>query len=382
MRSFIPARKAPQSFPVSFLGHYATADYSPKRVTSDDVSELADDDQPRRPTMHDVAALAGVALSSVSRALGNHPDVSKRMRRRVLEAANELGYEPNFLAQSLRTGSTQAVGFVVRDIANPFFATIANGAERYLRERGYVMLLVNSDGDPDIDASHINVLRRRRVDGLILSIAAEDHQPTLDALAGMRSPIVLVDRELPDLDVSAVLCDHYNGVRAATEDLIAHGHRRIALITGPSNVRPVRERVRGMSAALAAHGIDDDPALVNLGAFGGSFPYDSMSALLDAAEPPTAVLTGGVQVTLGAMRALSHRNLTPGEDIGFVALDELDMLEIARPALSVVTRDPHRIGAEAARLLLAAAAGEPAQRIVLPTEYHRRTTPTVDSPAG
>jgi LacI family transcriptional regulator len=344
---------------------------------SDDSLDLSDDDEPRRPTMHDVAARAGVALSSVSRALGNHPDVSKRMRRRVLEAATELGYEPNFLAQSLRTGSTQTIGFVVRDIANPFFAAIANGAERFLRERGYVMLLVNSDGDPDLDADHINALRRRRVDGLILNIVAEDHQPTLAAIAGLRSPIVLVDRDIPELDISAVLCDHYSGVRAATEDLIAHGHRRIALISGQRNVRPVRERIRGMSAALSAHDIDEDPSLINLGPFGGSFPYDRMLSLLDSDNPPTAVLTGGVQVTLGAMRALTHRNLAAGRDIGFVALDELDMLEIAQPAVSVVARDPQRIGAEAARLLLAAAAGEATQRIVLPTEYHPRAIPTI-----
>ena len=221
------------------------------------------------------------------------------------------------------------------------------------------------------------MLRRRRVDGLILSITAEDHRPTLDAIAGLRSPIVLVDREIPTLDVSAVLCDHHSGVYAATEDLIAHGHRRIALITGPRSVRPVRERIRGMTAALGDHGLDADASLVNVGAFGGSFPYDRMIDLLHADEPPTAVLTGGVQVTLGALRALAHEHLTPGRDIGFVALDELDILEITQPAVSVVTRDPQRIGAEAARLLLAAAAGEPAQRVVLPTEYVARATPTI-----
>jgi LacI family transcriptional regulator len=335
------------------------------------------DDEPRRPTMHDVAARAGVALSSVSRALGNHPDVSKRMRRRVLEAAAELGYEPNFLAQSLRTGSTQTIGFIVRDIANPFLAAIANGAERFLRERGYVMLLVNSDGDPEIDADHINVLRRRRVDGLMLNIVAENHQPTLDAIAAVKAPIALVDRDLPDLGASAVLCDHYAGVRAATEDLVAHGHRRIAFISGNREVRPVRERMRGMTDALQANGVEHDAGLVRLGPFGGSFAYDQMHDLLASPSPPTAVLTGGVQVTIGAMRALAHRQLTAGRDIGFVALDELDMLEIVQPAVSVVTRDPQRMGAEAARLLIAAAAGEAPQRVVLPTEYHPRSTPSV-----
>ncbi len=128
-----------------------------------------DDEVPRRPTMHDVAARAGVALSSVSRALSDHPDVSKKMRRRVHDAASELGYEPNFLAQSLRTGSTYTIGFLIRDIANPFFAAMANGAEHFLRQRGFVMLLVNSDGDSEVEANHINVLRRRRVDGMILN---------------------------------------------------------------------------------------------------------------------------------------------------------------------------------------------------------------------
>jgi LacI family transcriptional regulator len=345
-------------------------------MTFDDRRDDAED-EPRRPTMHDVAARAGVALSSVSRALGNHPDVSKRMRRRVLEAAAELGYEPNFLAQSLRTGNTQMIGFIVRDIANPFLAAIANGAEKYLRERGYVMLLVNSDGDPDIDADHINVLRRRRVDGLMLNIVAENHQPTLDAIAAVDAPIALVDRDLPHLRASAVLCDHYGGVRAATEDLIAHGHRRIALISGQRDVRPVRERMRGMTDALDAHNVAHDPSLVRLGPFGGSFAYDQMNDLLDAVAPPTAVLTGGVQVTLGAMRALAHRQMSAGRDIGFVALDELDMLDIVQPAVSVVARDPRRMGAEAARLLLGAAAGEPPQQVILPTEYHARSTPDV-----
>lgn len=333
------------------------------------------DDEPRRPTMHDVAARAGVALSSVSRALGNHPDVSKRMRRRVLEAAAALGYEPNFLAQSLRTGSTHTIGFVVRDISNPFLAAIANGAEKYLRQRGYVMLLVNSDGDPDIDADHINVLRRRRVDGLMLNLVAEDHQPTLDAIAAVESPIALVDREVPGLAASAVLCDHYTGVRAATEDLLDHGHRRIALISGQQDLRPVRERMRGMADAFANRGLEQDPALVSLGSFEGSFAYERVNAMLDSPGPPTAVLTGGVQTTLGAMRALAHRHLFAGRDIGFVALDELDLLEIVQPAVSVVARDPGRMGAEAARLLLAATAGGVPETVVLPTEYHARSTP-------
>ncbi len=349
-----------------------------ERHPSDDVF-LDDDEDVRRPTMSDVASLAGVALSSVSRALGNHPDVSKKMRRRVLEASRELGYEPNFLAQSLRTGTTRTVGFVVRDIANPYFAAIANGAERHLRREGYVMLLVNSDGEPDLDAEHIHVLRRRRVDGLILNIVDEDHQPTIDAIASLTSSFVLVDREIEGVEASAVLCDHYQGVRAATEDLIAHGHRRIALISGRDSVRPVRQRIRGMTAAFDAAGLDVDDALVRLGSFSSEYAYSQMSELLDLSRPPTAVLSGGVQVTIGAMRALAHRGMRPGSEIGFVALDELDILDVVQPPVSSVRRDPQRMGDEAARLLLARAAGGEPQQVTIPTVYQPRATPTVSS---
>lgn len=338
-----------------------------------------DDDDARPPTMHDVAARAGVALSSVSRALSDHPDVSKKMRRRVHEAARELGYEPNFLAQSLRTGSTHMIGFLIRDIANPFFAAMANGAENFVRQRGFVMLLVNSDGDPDVEANHINVLRRRRVDGLILNLVTEDHEPTLEALATLETPYVLVDRTLPGTVASAVLCDHYTGVRSATEDLLAHGHRRIALVTGQRSVRPVRERLRGLQDAFSVAGLSHDDRLLALGSFGGDFARQQTHALLDHDEPPTAILTGGAQVTIGALKALAERGIVAGRDIAMVALDELDLLEIVQPAISVVSRDPHRMGSEAGRLLLDAAAGQPPQTVLLPTIYSPRSTPRIEA---
>jgi LacI family transcriptional regulator, galactose operon repressor len=340
-------------------------------------STLDDEEEVRRPTMHDVAARAGVALSSVSRALSDHPDVSKKMRRRVQQAARELGYEPNFLAQSLRTGSTSTVGFLIRDIANPFFAAMANGAEHYLRDRGFVMLLVNSDGDSDVEANHISVLRRRRVDGLILNLVAEDHQPTLAALANLETPYVLVDRTVPGTEASAVLCDHYTGVRAATEDLLAHGHRRVALVSGPSNVRPVRERLRGVQDALTMAGIAHDDQLLGLGSFDSDFARRQTHALLDQPDPPTAILAGGAQVTIGTLKALVERGIVAGRDIAVVALDEVDALEIVQPAISVVSRDPQRMGSEAARLLLDAAAGKRPQTVLLPTTYTPRSTPRI-----
>src|SRR5215218_5814177 len=165
--------------------------------------------------MREVADRAGVAMSSVSRVLSNHPDVSAGMRVRVMAAVEELGYKPDLLAQSLRRRETLSVGFVVGDISNPLLAEIVMGSELALREAGYSMLLTSSLGDPELDVAHIRLFEQRRVDGLILSLADERHPPTLATLERSELPIVLVDRELPaSIEASRALSDHRAGMKA------------------------------------------------------------------------------------------------------------------------------------------------------------------------
>lgn len=328
----------------------------------------------RRATMHDVAERAGVALSSVSRALSDHPDVSSKMRDRVKSVASELGYEPDLLAQSLRRGSTNTIGFVVRDIANPFFAEIANGSEHVLRRSGHSMLLTNSDGDIELEAEHTKVLRRRRVDGLILSLVSETEGSTIDLLHSTNMSLVLLDREVEGVEAGSVLSDHYTGVRAAVNDLVSMGHRRIALISGSPTIRPTRERIRGLTDAMADHGLAVDPGLILTGSFDADFARRETTGLLDASEPPTAVVTGGVQSTLGALEAMVDRGVIAGEDVAFVACDELRFFDVFRPPLSVVARNPERIGAEAAKLLLGMNGGGRPHVVTVPTEYRRRAS--------
>src|SRR5215218_5250120 len=209
-----------------------------------------------RPGMREVAQLAGVAISSVSRVVTGHPDVSPRMRERVMEAVDELGYEPDLLAQSLRRRATNTVGFVVGDISNPLLAEVALGAERSLGQAGYSMLLTNSENDPARDARHMRLLLQRRVDGLLLSLAAEDDLDTVRMLEQIDTPIVLIDRELPrTVRASAVLSDHRAGMRAAVEHLLELGHRDIGLILGQP-LRFSRERRLGLQDAYQARGLE------------------------------------------------------------------------------------------------------------------------------
>jgi LacI family transcriptional regulator len=316
--------------------------------------------------MREVAELAGVAMSSVSRVLSGHPDVSPRMRERVLAAVDELGYKPDLLAQSLRRRETLSIGFVVADISNPLFAEIVMGAERELRAAGYSMLLTHSEGDPAQDAAHIRLFDQRRVDGLILSLAREADRETLDALSRVEMPTVLIDREpLEGIDAARVLSDHRTGMTAAVAHLAELGHRRVGLVVGRA-VRPATERLKAFREACAARGLE---GVVREGTFSVETGARETVALLDAPETPTALIIGGNQMMIGALTVLAERGVELGRDISFIGCDDIPVTSLYRPPIAVVRRDNHELGRVAAELLLARLRGEATGDIVLPTEF-------------
>lgn len=330
----------------------------------------------RKPTIKEVATLAGVAPSSVSRALNNRPDVAPEMRARVLQAAKELGYEADFVAQSLRRRQTRTVGFVVRDISNPLFANIVKGAEQELEKWDYSILLMNSLRDPSRDARHVRVLRQRRVDGLIASLQSETHPETIAALHEMVGPIVLVDREVAGLESSAVLCDHFTGVYDATRSLVELGHRRLALVTGPSELRASRERARGFETACKDAGIPGDGALLRTGSYTEEFGFASVLDLLDMSEMPSAIIAGGIQLGTGALRAMNTRAVVPGREMSVVVCDDSPYLELMSPPISVVDRDTEGMGRVAAELLIERLQDPslPPRSRIIPTRYLARSS--------
>ena len=330
--------------------------------------------------MSEVAERAGVAMSSVSRVLSDHPDVSDDMRARVMAAVEELGYKPNLLAQSLRRRETMSVGFIVGDIGNPLLAQIAKGAESTLREAGYSMLLTNSDGDPDLDAAHVRLLEQRRADGLIVSLAREGHEATLSALRGLDIPVVVIDRSVPaDLRASAVLSDHRSGVAAAGGRLLDLGHTRIGLVVGQP-LRPSRERQRGLADAFAERGLPQTFTIAE-GTLSEEHGRAGTRALLDVPEPPTAIIAGGNQILIGTLRELAARGLRVGEDISVVSCDDIPLTELHAPPIAVILRDNALLGSTAAELLLRRIRedDEPGE-VVLPTTYVHR--PSAAAPNG
>lgn len=327
-------------------------------------------------TIHDVAKRAGVAVSSVSRVLSNHPDVSSAMKAKVESAAKELGYSPDPVAQSLRSGTTRLVGLVVRDYANPFFGEVIGGIEQVLSEAGYTLLVTSSGRDASQETERIAMLRQRRVDALLLATVSDKSTATRKAIAAFRKPVVLLDREFPRLSTGSILLDHASGVQAATADLIDLGHRRIALITGTPDIRPTRERVRGFDDAYAAAGLDPSLGTKIAEAFDVAFAHEQTTALLkmSARTRPTALIAGGVQATIGILESLSALGMRAGDDISLVVCDDLPWLRAMRPRISAVSRDAEGMGQTAANLVLDLIGGGQPRTILLPTVYEARDT--------
>jgi LacI family transcriptional regulator len=357
------------------MSNRALAEVDPGNV-SDDVHDDLDERTPSRPGMREVAERAGVAMSSVSRVLSGHPDVSPRMRRIVMEAVQELNYQPDLLAQGLRLGKTFSVGFAVSDIANAVLAEIITGAEKRLRAAGYSLLLTNSEGNPELDIEHVGLLERRRVDGLILSLVDENHPDVVAALRQVACPIVLVDRDIPEgLAARGAAFDHAQGMRQATERLLELGHRRFALITGGPE-RPARERREAVEATLAS--VDGAEHQVYPGEFSVEHGRRATAEILARDPRPTAIIAGGNMLMEGALVTLKEAGVLVGRDLSFVGCDDVAVADLHEPPIAVVRRDSRAAGVAAADLLLAdlepEAGSESPREIVLPTEFVARSS--------
>lgn len=335
-------------------------------------------------TIRDVATAAGVAVSSVSRVLNNHPHVSDDLRARVETAARTLGYRPNYVAHSLRRGNTASVGFLVGTISNPIIANILSGVSEVLAESGFATLLVSSQNDPAADIDYVRFFAQRRVSGLIISSAANGPDDGLRALiVELGLPAIMLDRyPLHAPHVSAVYSDHARGVHAAMNHLIGQGHSRIALIGGADHFDPAAMRLAGYQRALQEAGLDADPALVRAWGMERKVGYAATLDLFGQASPPSALIAGGNLILAGVLQALHELGIVAGRDAALVGCDDTDLTRLHRPSISVITRDLEGMGRAAAATLLGAMEQGEAQTIVLPTRLEVRESSLYAPRAG
>jgi LacI family transcriptional regulator len=325
-----------------------------------------------RPGIRQVAELAGVGIASVSRVLAGQPGSSEQLTKRVLEAARHLGYTPNALAQSLRRRTTLSIGFVSSDITNPLLASIVSGAESVLSSAGYSVLLTNSGGVPQLDAERVDVLLQRQVDGLIVLPALENDEATLAALRNTKTPVVFIDRSMPeDLDGHYVLSDHYQGIGEAARYLLQSGHRRLGLIVG-RDVRPTRERIRATRDSYLALGLEPD-LVIDYGTLSAAHGEEALDHLLNSDKPPSAIILGGNQLLEGALRAVRRRGIRLGKDLSIVCCDDVPLSRLYQPAIATVMRDPALLGRSAAEVLLEQIANpHRSEPVLLPTWFEPR----------
>jgi LacI family transcriptional regulator len=318
-------------------------------------------------TARDVARLAHVSTSTVSHVINGTRPVSPQLRDRVLAAMQDLGYEPNAVARSLKIKRSHTLGLIISDIANPFFTAVVRGVEDVAQAKGYMLIVGNSDEDPTKEEAYLRLLAARRVDGLILAPAGEPH-PYLDRLVRDAFPLVFLDREVPQLPVPAVLLDSIVAAEEAVRHLIGLGHRRIGMIAGRSRISSTSDRIAGYRHALAAAGIPYDQDLVVSGGSRAEGGAAAAEALLELRPRPTALFTANNLMTIGAIGAVQARGLRIPEDIAVVGFDDFSWADVFRPRLTTVAQPTYELGRVAAELLVRRIdeGDTPPARVVLP----------------
>jgi LacI family transcriptional regulator len=320
-----------------------------------------------RPTMKDVAGLAGVSIATVSRVINGSPPVAPELAVKVKRAVELLGYRHNHSAGTLRrsSGLSASIGLIFEDVSNPFFSSVQRGVEDVARARSVVTFAGSSDGEPERERELIEAVLSRRVDGLIVVPTASDHTYlTREVAAG--TALVFLDRPPLSIDADCVLSDNRGGADRAVTHLIHHGHRRIGFLGHRPTVHTGIERLAGYRAALRRAGLAEDPALVRHPVHEGE-AYKLTAELLRGPAAATALFTAQNLITLEALHALHHARRQ--HEIALVGFDDIILAAAVEPAVTVVAQDALGLGRAAGELLFSRLDGYagPARQVVLPT---------------
>ncbi len=305
----------------------------------------------RRPTLRDVAALAGVSFKTVSRVVNGEPGVSAPVAERVRAAAEQIGYRPNAAATALRRadGRTATVGVLLEDTGNPFFAALLRGVEDTVRDRGVAVFSSSTDLDVDRERDVAASFIARQVDALITAPSQAD-AAHLAELRDADIAVVLVDRPVKNSSIPSVIADNRQGSRIGVQHLIDQGHRRIGYIGRDPSIYTSQERYAGYVEAMESAGIAVDGQIVFRVGATRSSAEEQVTALLDLTHPPTAIFTAQDIITMTAVGVLQRRGLA--DRIALVGFDDFELADLLQPGITVVAQDPYRIGVIAASLAL------------------------------
>ncbi len=301
-------------------------------------------------TSKDVAKRAGVSIATVSRVINASPSVSARTRRKVLRAIKAHNYQPNRTAQRLRAKRSRVLGVIISDIENPFFTSVVRGIEDLAYERGYSLVLCNSDEDREKEWLYIDVMRAEGVAGVILASTAQANSH-LRNLTAHGIPVVAIDRRINDRRVDSVLVANAEGAFQAVEHLLRLGHRRIGMIS-MRYIATGRERRAGYLRALRKYGVRASGRLISLGIAKPEGGYACAQRLLRLKPRPTALFVDNNMMMLGALTAMYDSALRIPDDLSVVGFDDMLWAPLLQPPLTVVAQPTYELGRKAAEHLL------------------------------
>lgn len=334
-----------------------------------------------RPTLRDVAALAGVSTKTASRVVNGEGGVVAAKVEAVQRAVRQLDYRPNVNASSLRRadGRTAAVAALLEDLANPFSAAVHRALEDYARERDVLIFAGSVDEEPDRERQLVRAFTSRRADALVI-VPATDHHGYLEREVDERTPVVFVDRPPVGFPADAVLTDNAGGAARAVEHLANHGHQRIAFLGDLSLIATARERLAGYRDTMAARGLPVLDHLVVSDLHSEEAAEDAVRRLVSGPKPPTALFTAQNNITVAAIRCL--QSLGQVDTLAMVGFDDFPLADLVRPRVSVMAQDPAGIGRRAAEIVFDRLAGDhsPPRTAIVPTRLIVRGSGEIPPP--
>jgi LacI family transcriptional regulator len=330
------------------------------------------------PTVADVARRARVSRATVSRVLNRYPHVRPEVRARVQRVMDALGYRPDAVARSLARRETRTLGLVVADITNPFYAETARAILETARDAGYTVVLCNTDNRPALQEETVEILRQRRVDGIIFgSVFLTD--PVAEGLVASGYPCLMYNRRLRARRGNFIVLDNVRASRDVTRHLTALGHRRIGFVGGLPNISTAADRLRGYRTALREVGLSVEPGLVQPGAFQADGARRAARELLRLDAPPSAVVAGNDLMALGILQAAGDLGLRVPQDLAVVGFDDIEIAGHREIQLTTMAQQKAEMGRLAARGILEIIrdprhfARQPLQQVLSPTLIVRRT---------
>ncbi len=306
--------------------------------------------QAKIPTIKDVARVAEVSVGTASKVINNDTTVREALRKRVMTAIEELGFQPNALAQGMRRTGTGIIGCTISDISHPVIASMVSSAEMVLSDAGYGMVLTSHRDQLRHERRLFDFLRQRRVDGLIGTVIYDDKQSVPDFLKNAQIPIVLMERQFGDW-FDSVVSDQERGCYLLTKHLLDLGHRSIGILTPPQQSRPGRDRIRAFHRAHADFGLTADTGLIKDRENRVDTGFRDSYEMLTTAARPTAIIIS-VNELPGVMRAAQMCDLSVPHDVSIASCGDSDLAAMISPAVTCFRWDTAQIGRYAAELLV------------------------------